>query len=159
MEKVNRAELRGKPLDDYCFAAHIDIEFGENGTKKYCYCYGLYEGRFIDRLKKECFECGAYEGNINLKEEKETMSNCGRLTKSIEMTSSKPPCKVGDTVYCVAMSNDEEDPLHILTSKCKQLIQLEDGNFRIIPECDYLSTYIQGTFATVEQAKARLKEL
>lgn len=33
MEKVDRSKLRWKPLDEYCFAAHIDVEFAENGLK------------------------------------------------------------------------------------------------------------------------------
>lgn len=59
---INRADLRGKPLDNDCKTAHIcSIEL-DTGIK-ICHCYGIIDCYTDDYLEK-CKTCKAFEGNI-----------------------------------------------------------------------------------------------
>lgn len=60
MKKLNRAQLRGKPLYKFCKRAKISKhEYGPNDQR--CFCYGMVDmdGDSID----ECRECRAYSMN------------------------------------------------------------------------------------------------
>lgn len=63
---INRAKLRGEPLEKDCYRANtIDEMINDNsyGT----FCLGLYkefaDGIEIDDVRKECLECKAYVRN------------------------------------------------------------------------------------------------
>lgn len=61
MKRIDRATLRGKPLDDGCKKAVTTT--GEYGKEdKRVYCYGLIRGIYDD-VCKECRECKAYVYN------------------------------------------------------------------------------------------------
>lgn len=60
---INRAKLRGKPLDSDCKKAHRTThEYGMKDNR--VYCYGLLEGMSTWQIKEKCKECGAYIDNI-----------------------------------------------------------------------------------------------
>ena len=60
---INRAKLRGKPLDSDCNKAHRTTH--ECGMKDYrVYCYGLLEDMSDWQIREKCRECGAYIDNI-----------------------------------------------------------------------------------------------
>ena len=60
---INRAKLRGKPLDTDCKKAHRTAH--ECGMKDdRVYCYGLLEDMSDWQILKKCRECGAYIDNI-----------------------------------------------------------------------------------------------
>ena len=60
---INRAKLRGKPLDSDCKQAHRTTH--ECGMKDdRVYCYGLLEGMSEWQIKEKCRKCGAYIDNI-----------------------------------------------------------------------------------------------
>lgn len=57
--KYDRAEQRGKPLDDDCYHANISkYEYGMNDKR--CFCYGLYAPNSTSEIHPKCIECGAY---------------------------------------------------------------------------------------------------
>lgn len=60
---INRARLRGKPLDSDCKRAHRTLyEYGNEDDR--VYCYGLYEDMSEwSSIRKKCRECGAYVDN------------------------------------------------------------------------------------------------
>ena len=59
---INRAKLRGKPLDSDCKKAHRTTH--ECGMKDdRVYCYGLLEDMSDWKIRKKCRECGAYVDN------------------------------------------------------------------------------------------------
>lgn len=59
---INRAKLRGKPLDSDCKKAHRTTH--ECGIKDdRVYCYGLYKDMSDWKIRKKCRECGAYVDN------------------------------------------------------------------------------------------------
>lgn len=59
MARFNRAELRGKPLDDDCKRAKLSKhEYGLNDER--IYCYGLFAPNSIYEIHPKCEECGAY---------------------------------------------------------------------------------------------------
>jgi len=55
--KLNRAQLRGKPLDDFCKLSKPIKETDGN-----YYCYGLID-LMTDETEKECLDCNAFIGN------------------------------------------------------------------------------------------------
>ena len=59
---INRAKLRGKPLDSDCKRANRTTH--EYGMEDYrVYCYGLYEDMSDWMIQKKCRECGAFVDN------------------------------------------------------------------------------------------------
>ena len=61
MKKVNRAVLRGKPLDSDCKSANTTTgEFGNDDKR--IFCYGLIDAMNDEYLTK-CKECGAFVYN------------------------------------------------------------------------------------------------
>lgn len=61
MKKVNRARLRGKPLDSDCKSANTTTgEFGN--YDKRIFCYGLIDAMNDEYLEK-CKVCGAFVYN------------------------------------------------------------------------------------------------
>lgn len=59
---VNRAQLRGKPLDKDCKRANtITNEYGTQDDR--VFCYGLYEEPTDWLIKKKCLECKAFVNN------------------------------------------------------------------------------------------------
>ena len=60
---INRAKLRGKPLDSDCKKAHRTTH--ECGMKDdRVYCYGLLKDMSEWQIKEKCRKCGAYIDNI-----------------------------------------------------------------------------------------------
>ena len=62
MKRIDRATLRGKPLDEDCKGACTTTnEYGKEDKR--VYCWGLYDycGSWCPR--KECLECKAYVFN------------------------------------------------------------------------------------------------
>ena len=58
---INRAKMRGKPLDKDCRKAHVTrYEYGENDNR--CYCLGLYDPMY-DEPCEQCIECFAFVNN------------------------------------------------------------------------------------------------
>ena len=58
---INRAKLRGKPLDRDCRSANRTTnEWGSEDDR--VFCYGL-ENSMNDELFDKCRECGAYVGS------------------------------------------------------------------------------------------------
>lgn len=58
---INRAQLRGKPLDPICRKAHVSKgEYGPDDNR--CFCYGLYDAMDEEPLEM-CRECKAYIDN------------------------------------------------------------------------------------------------
>lgn len=61
MKKVNRAKLRGKPLDSDCKSANTTTgEFGSDDKR--VFCYGIIDAMNDEYLMK-CKECGAFVYN------------------------------------------------------------------------------------------------
>lgn len=61
MKRVNRSQLRGKPLDDDCKKARTTTnEYGENDNR--VFCYGLFDCMYID-IADKCIKCKAYVDN------------------------------------------------------------------------------------------------
>lgn len=61
MKKVNRAMLRGKPLDRDCKSAHTSTgEYGNDDRR--VFCYGYIDCETEETLTK-CKECGAFVYN------------------------------------------------------------------------------------------------
>lgn len=59
---INRAKLRGKPLDEDCKkAVRTSHEYGLQDNR--VFCYGLYKEMSDWEIKKKCRECGAYVYN------------------------------------------------------------------------------------------------
>ena len=59
---INRARLRGKPLDNDCKQAHRTThEYGMKDDR--VYCYGLYEDMSDWKIREKCKECGAFVDN------------------------------------------------------------------------------------------------
>jgi len=58
---INRAQLRGKPLDKDCKRAHTWPVGNKNG------CFGIID-LMTDELFEECAQCGALIGNIEHRE-------------------------------------------------------------------------------------------
>lgn len=59
---INRAKLRGKPLNSDCKRANRTThEYGEKDDR--VYCYGLYEDMSDWMILKKCRECGAFVDN------------------------------------------------------------------------------------------------
>ena len=57
MNKITRADLKGKKLNDFCYKANRSThEGGPNDNK--VYCYGLIDKK-TDELIDECFNCKA----------------------------------------------------------------------------------------------------
>lgn len=69
MKKINRAELRGHPLDKDCITAKTTTnEYGKNDNR--IYCYGLYAEGSSYLINPKCSKCKAYVMNAEpLKEE------------------------------------------------------------------------------------------
>ena len=62
MKKVNRAQLRGKPLDEDCKKANTTkYEYGPDDNR--IFCYGLYPGCNDFDVLDKCRECRAYAYN------------------------------------------------------------------------------------------------
>ena len=61
MKTMNRAKIKGKPLDDDCKTAHVCVEFDED--TKYCFCYGIIDLHYDDYIDK-CKQCKACERNM-----------------------------------------------------------------------------------------------
>ena len=60
---INRAKLRGRPLDSDCKKAYRTTH--ECGMKDdRVYCYGLYEDMSDWQIREKCRECDAYIDNI-----------------------------------------------------------------------------------------------
>ena len=60
---INRAKLRGKPLNSDCKQAQRTTH--EHGvTDDRVYCYGLLEDMSEWQIKEKCRKCGAYIDNI-----------------------------------------------------------------------------------------------
>lgn len=61
MKKVNRAILRGKPLDRDCISANTTTgEFGNDDRR--VFCYGLID-TMTDEYLMKCKKCGAFVYN------------------------------------------------------------------------------------------------
>lgn len=59
---IDRAKLRGKPLDIDCKRAmRTSHEYGEQDNR--VFCYGLYEEMSDWKIQQKCIECGAYVCN------------------------------------------------------------------------------------------------
>ena len=57
MKVINRAELRGKPLERNCYGVHTTKhEFGKNDNR--IFCYGIVDS-MTDELLPQCKECRA----------------------------------------------------------------------------------------------------
>ena len=61
MKTLNRAKIKGEPLDDDCKIAHVCTEFGDN--TKYCFCYGIIDLHYDDYIDK-CEKCKACVKNM-----------------------------------------------------------------------------------------------
>ena len=71
MKRVNRAQLRGQPLDEMCKMARTSThEYGLED--KQVFCYG-WRNAMTDELEYECSKCGAHVNNVTplLKEKTE----------------------------------------------------------------------------------------
>ena len=67
MKTINRAKIKGKPLDNDCKNARVCTE--EDKDTKYCFCYGIVDLHYDDYLDK-CKNCKAFERNMpNTQEE------------------------------------------------------------------------------------------
>lgn len=62
MKRINRAKLRGEPLDEDCkkLAFTTTGEYGQDDKR--CFCYGLVDLMRDEPLKK-CCECKAFIDN------------------------------------------------------------------------------------------------
>ena len=59
---IDRAELRGKPLDVDCMlACRTTNEYGIKDDR--VFCYGLYEDMSDWKIQRKCRECKAYVDN------------------------------------------------------------------------------------------------
>ena len=73
MKKVNRAILRGKPLDRDCISANTTTgEFGDYDCRVYCYGYTDCE---TEETLTKCKECGAFVYNAKPLEVSRNESN------------------------------------------------------------------------------------
>ena len=65
---INRAKLRGKPLDDDCKKANTTTqEYGLQDNR--VFCFGLFDPKTDERLDK-CVNCKAFVYNAEPLEEK-----------------------------------------------------------------------------------------
>ena len=61
MKRVNRAKLRGRPLDSDCKKAYRSTgEYGNDDRRVYCYGY---TDAMTDEYLTKCKECGAFVYN------------------------------------------------------------------------------------------------
>lgn len=59
---IDRAKLRGKPLDEDCHRAHrTSHEYGIKDDR--VFCYGLYAENSVYDIAEKCLKCGAYVDN------------------------------------------------------------------------------------------------
>lgn len=58
MKKVNRAQLRGKPLDEDCKRA-VTAKYEYGFDDKRVFCYGIYCGYNNCDIAEKCRECKA----------------------------------------------------------------------------------------------------
>ena len=64
MRKVNRAELRGKPLADKCYRAYASKNEYRTESVNVTACYGLMSDP--ENYERECAGCGAFvHGDMN----------------------------------------------------------------------------------------------
>ena len=61
MKTLNRAKIKGKPLDNMCKTARVCTEISDN--TKYCFCYGIIDLRYDDYIDK-CEKCKACVRNM-----------------------------------------------------------------------------------------------
>lgn len=62
MKKINRAKLRGKPLDSECKRANRTThEYGLEDNR--VFCFGLYTELSDCDIRVECLNCAAYVYN------------------------------------------------------------------------------------------------
>lgn len=67
---INRAQLRGEPLNDDCKTARTTTnEFGTKDCR--VFCYGLYKNQSETEICDKCLNCGAYVHNAEPPKEKE----------------------------------------------------------------------------------------
>lgn len=60
--RIDRAKLRGKPLDKDCrFARRSDHEYGLQDNR--VFCYGLYTDMSDGEIQEKCKVCGAFVDN------------------------------------------------------------------------------------------------
>lgn len=60
--KINRAKLRGKPLDEDCKRAITTThEYGADDNR--VHCFGLYANWSNCEIDEKCLKCGAYVDN------------------------------------------------------------------------------------------------
>ena len=57
-DRVNRAQMRGRPLDADCYKAHLSMHEYVTETHDYIGCYGLVSEP--DTPLDKCRKCGAY---------------------------------------------------------------------------------------------------
>ena len=72
MKTINRAQLRGKPLDTICKSALTTRhEFGKDDNP--VFCYGVYVlGPEFGHLHGNCYDCKAYVDNAEPPKEENT---------------------------------------------------------------------------------------
>ncbi len=61
MKTINRAKIKGQPLDDDCKTARVCVE--EDKNAKYCFCYGIVDLHYDEYLDK-CKQCKACVKNM-----------------------------------------------------------------------------------------------
>lgn len=61
MKTINRAKIKGNPLDEDCKTAKVCTEFS-NGIK-YCFCYGIVD-LYYDEYLDKCKNCKACVSNM-----------------------------------------------------------------------------------------------
>lgn len=62
MRRINRAQLRGKPLDEDCkqFGRSESCQFGPDDRR--CFCSGIWD-RMRDEYLRKCITCPAWNSN------------------------------------------------------------------------------------------------
>lgn len=62
MKRINRAQLKGSPLEEDCkkFAYSDPHQFGPEDKR--CFCSGIWD-RMRDEYCKKCVTCAAWNGN------------------------------------------------------------------------------------------------
>lgn len=62
MKRINRAQLRGEPLDEDCKKANIvKHEYGPKDNR--IFCYGVCDGYDDFEVAEKCCKCKAYAYN------------------------------------------------------------------------------------------------
>lgn len=62
MKRVNRAQLRGRPLDPLCKKAYTTThEYGPEDKRVFCYGFN---SMMTDEPEYECSQCGAFIRNM-----------------------------------------------------------------------------------------------